>query len=69
MSELAVECTGLTKAYRLGQTVSLRTTLDALLPWREPERDGLRALDKVTFSVPRGSFFGIVGSNAQANPR
>jgi lipopolysaccharide transport system ATP-binding protein len=62
-SDLAVDCTGLTKTYRLGSTLSLHRTLDTFLPGRRPVTDGLNALDDVTFQVPRGAFFGIVGSN------
>jgi lipopolysaccharide transport system ATP-binding protein len=50
--------------YRLGETLSLQRTVAALIPWRSwPAAEGLQALSSVTFQVPRGAFFGIVGSN------
>src|SRR3954466_8514498 len=64
MSELALECLGVTKEYRPGETLSLNRTLQALKPGRKaPPKDVFAALDDVSFSVPRGSFFGIVGTN------
>src|SRR4051794_41559690 len=63
MSEPAVDCRGLTKTYRLGETLSLQRTLSRLVPGHSVEDAGFTALDEVTFSVPAGSFFGIVGSN------
>jgi ABC-type polysaccharide/polyol phosphate transport system ATPase subunit len=61
---LAVECRGLTKRYQLGETLSLRHTLSALMPGRgDDDRERFAALRDVSFSVPRGSFFGIVGTN------
>jgi lipopolysaccharide transport system ATP-binding protein len=63
-SDLAVECLNLTKEYRLGETLSLQRTVNRLVPGRSnPTAQGLKALDGVSFEVPRGSFFGIVGSN------
>jgi lipopolysaccharide transport system ATP-binding protein len=62
-SDLALECTDLTKVYRLGETLSLQRTLVSLVPGRSLPTDGLSALNGVSFSVPRGAFFGIVGSN------
>ena len=60
---LAVQCRSLTKRYQLGETLSLRHTLSSLVPGRGGERERFPALDDVTFDVPRGSFFGIVGTN------
>ena len=60
---LALECIGLTKRFELGETLSLRHTLSALRPGRHDANEGFAALDDVSFSVPRGSFFGIVGTN------
>jgi ABC-type polysaccharide/polyol phosphate transport system ATPase subunit len=62
-SEFAVECVGLTKRYELGETLSLKRTFDSILPGRTPNVERFAALDDVTFAVPRGSFYGIVGSN------
>jgi lipopolysaccharide transport system ATP-binding protein len=62
-SELAVQCTGLTKQFQLGELLSLRRTLNALVPGREETAEPFAALEDVSFEVPRGSFFGIVGSN------
>jgi lipopolysaccharide transport system ATP-binding protein len=61
---LAIECVGVTKDYRLGEELSLQRSLSRLArPWRKMPMEGFRALDGITFQVPRGSFFGIVGPN------
>jgi lipopolysaccharide transport system ATP-binding protein len=62
-SDLAVDCVGVTKDYRLGETLSLQRTLKAIVPGRRVQDAAFRALDDVTFQVPRGAFFGIVGTN------
>ena len=61
--DLAVQAIGLTKRYELGETLSLKRTLSALVPGRKDDYERFAALDDVNFEVPRGSFFGIVGSN------
>jgi lipopolysaccharide transport system ATP-binding protein len=61
--ELSIECVRVTKDYRLGQELSLQRSLSRLMPWRSGAIEGFRALDELTFSVPRGAFFGIVGPN------
>jgi lipopolysaccharide transport system ATP-binding protein len=63
MSDVAIDCRGLTKAYRLGELLSLQHTLAGLVPGRKRPKGNFKALDGVTFQVPAGSFFGIVGSN------
>lgn len=64
MSEFALTCRGLSKAYHLGETLSLAHTLRAINPFLESEpREEFLALTGVSFSVRKGSFFGIVGSN------
>jgi lipopolysaccharide transport system ATP-binding protein len=60
---LAIECIGITKDYRLGEELSLQRSLARLAPWRSSDLGGFRALDNLTFHVPRGSFFGIIGPN------
>jgi ABC-type polysaccharide/polyol phosphate transport system ATPase subunit len=60
---LAIECLGITKDYRLGEELSLQRSLSRLMPWRSSELQRFRALDDITFRVPRGSFFGIIGPN------
>jgi ABC-type polysaccharide/polyol phosphate transport system ATPase subunit len=60
---LALECVNLAKRYRLGATLSLSSTLARVTPGRTPVREEFTALHDVSFSVKRGSFFGIVGSN------
>src|SRR3954453_15560352 len=62
-SELAVQCVDLTKQFQLGELLSLRRTLNAIVPGREDTSERFAALDRVNFEVPRGSFFGFVGSN------
>lgn len=60
---LAVRCNGLFKNYTLGEHLSLQRSLSALLPGRSAELPRFAALRGVTFEVPRGAYFGIVGSN------
>jgi ABC-type polysaccharide/polyol phosphate transport system ATPase subunit len=62
-TQLAIECVELTKYYRLGQELALRRTLARVATRRRTTTDGFRALDGLTFSVPRGDFFGVVGPN------
>ncbi|MFL5844113.1 MAG: ABC transporter ATP-binding protein [Solirubrobacteraceae bacterium] len=61
-SELAVSAEGLGKSYLMGQELSLQATLRTLAR-RKNEKRGFWALDDVSFEVPRGAFFGIVGHN------
>jgi lipopolysaccharide transport system ATP-binding protein len=63
MSELALECRELTKVYRLGEMLSLQRTLRRMFPGVNDDATGFEALSGVSFSVPAGSIFGIVGSN------
>src|SRR3954454_1568274 len=62
-SELAVQCVDLTKQFQLVELLILRRTLNAIAPGREDTSERFAALERVNFEVPRGSFFGIVGSN------
>ncbi|HZO37441.1 MAG TPA: ABC transporter ATP-binding protein [Solirubrobacteraceae bacterium] len=63
-SDLAIDCIGLTKAYGLGQELTLQRSLSRLLhPRQGDSMERFLALDGLTFSVPRGAFFGIVGPN------
>ncbi len=61
--QLAIECVGITKNYRLGEELTLQRSLARILPGRSGAMEGFRALDDITFKVPRGSFFGIIGPN------
>jgi lipopolysaccharide transport system ATP-binding protein len=47
----------------LGEELTLQRSLARIAPWRSSELEGFRALDDITFTVPRGSFFGIIGPN------
>jgi ABC-type polysaccharide/polyol phosphate transport system ATPase subunit len=61
---LAIQCIGISKDYRLGQELTLQRSLARLVrPWRRVPIPGFRALDGMTFDVPKGAFFGIVGPN------
>ena len=61
-TDLAVRCEGVGKSYGLGEELSLQHTLGAMVR-RGDQRDRFWALSEVSFEVPRGEFFGIVGSN------
>src|SRR4051794_25310660 len=60
---MALECVGLTKVYRLGEWLSLQQTISRITPGGESNVEDFKALDDVNFSVPEGSFFGIIGPN------
>ena len=60
---LALECVSLGKEFRLGQELTLQRSLSALIPGRNAKPQRFEALHNVSFQVPRGAFFGIVGSN------
>ena len=63
MSEYAIECEGLCKTYSLGEELSLRRSVQMLLPGVKADLEPFRALDDVSFKVERGAYFGIVGAN------
>ena len=63
-SEIAIKCDRVTKSYMLGETLSLPQTLASLNPFSSaPAKETFQALSDVSFTVQRGSFFGIVGAN------
>jgi ABC-type polysaccharide/polyol phosphate transport system ATPase subunit len=63
--DVAVECRDLYKTYRLGEELSLQKSIASLpfVPMKAMPIETLDALAGVTFSVPTGAFFGIVGAN------
>jgi lipopolysaccharide transport system ATP-binding protein len=64
--DLAIECVDLRKTYILGEELSLQKSL-AQLPLIGPRfgtpPQTLDALDRLSFSIEVGAFFGIVGPN------
>src|SRR4051794_6010919 len=60
---LAVKCEDLFKNYTLGEYLSLQRSLGMLVRAQRSVLPQLSALRGVSFEVPRGSYFGIVGSN------
>lgn len=61
MSTFAVRCEGITKTFALGE-LSIQQTIREVFGQSERPRP-FEALRDVTFEVPRGAFFGIVGHN------
>jgi ABC-type polysaccharide/polyol phosphate transport system ATPase subunit len=59
---LSIRCTGLGKQYTLGWELSLQHTLNTIVR-RGGDLEKFWALKDVSFEVPRGEFFGIVGAN------
>src|SRR5215475_4735893 len=59
----AVRCSGLSKTYRLGEELSLRRSLSTLVPGHHAPAESFHALHDVSFEIPRGEYFGIVGQN------
>src|SRR3954464_7546867 len=60
---LAVKCEDLFKNYTLGEYLSLQRSLGMLVRAKRSVLPQLSALRGVSFEVPRGAYFGIVGSN------
>src|SRR4051794_18770253 len=60
---LAVQAIDLHKQFRLGEELTLQRSLSRLRPGGAPPIERFTALHGVSFHVPRGAFFGIVGSN------
>src|SRR4051812_17679131 len=63
LAPLSVRCDGLYKNYTLGEHLSLQRSLATFMPGRSAELPRFSALRGVSFEVPRGAYFGIVGSN------
>jgi ABC-type polysaccharide/polyol phosphate transport system ATPase subunit len=59
----AVVVAGVSKAFRLPHEQISTLKERALHPFRRTTYERFEALDQVSFSVPRGEFFGIVGRN------
>jgi ABC-type polysaccharide/polyol phosphate transport system ATPase subunit len=63
LEPISVHAVDLYKNYTLGEYLSLQRSLAALVRGKRAELPSLSALRGVTFDVPRGAYFGIVGSN------
>jgi ABC-type polysaccharide/polyol phosphate transport system ATPase subunit len=59
----AVTVSGVSKTFRIPRERVHTLKERALHPFRNPGAEELRALRDVSFSVPKGQFFGIVGRN------
>jgi lipopolysaccharide transport system ATP-binding protein len=59
---LAIRCDGVGKRYGIGQELSLQHTLSMLVR-RDASLERFWALTDLSFEVPRGASFGIVGAN------
>jgi homopolymeric O-antigen transport system ATP-binding protein len=61
---MAITARGVTKDYRIGEELTLQRSIARVVrPWRRTPIGRFRALDQMSFNVPRGAFFGIVGPN------
>jgi lipopolysaccharide transport system ATP-binding protein len=61
---MAITARGVTKDYRIGEELTLQRSIARVVrPWRRTPIGLFRALDQMSFNVPRGAFFGIVGPN------
>jgi lipopolysaccharide transport system ATP-binding protein len=61
---MAITARGVTKDYRIGEELTLQRSIARVVrPWRRTPIGRFRALDQMSFDVPRGAFFGIVGPN------
>src|SRR3954467_13424324 len=59
----AVVVEGVSKRFEIPHEVSHTLKERALHPFRRSTKEVLQALDRVSFEVPKGEFFGIVGRN------
>src|SRR6266404_227025 len=62
MNDLAISAHGLGKRYRIGQVETVFARLERKLGRRGP-KETLWAINDLTFDVPEGEAFGIVGRN------
>ena len=62
MSDIAVEVSGVSKKFRLYRERNM-TIKSAIMRGRRSVHEDFWALNDVSFSVPTGSTFGLIGSN------
>lgn len=61
---LPIEVENMTKRFRvLHREASVKATILKLLIWQMPKWEDFRALEDITFSVPRGQTLGVIGRN------
>src|SRR4051812_18381489 len=62
-SHLAIQVEGLEKTFRIPKHQVQTLKERALHPFRRTEYDELNVLKGISFTIPQGEFFGIVGRN------
>jgi lipopolysaccharide transport system ATP-binding protein len=61
---MAITARRVSKDYRIGEELTLQRSIARVVrPWRRTPIGSFRALNQMSFDVPRGAFFGIVGPN------
>ena len=62
----AIELENVTKEFVvIHREASVKSAVMKLLMWHPPRKEKLRALENVSFGIPKGQTVGVVGANGQ----